>query len=90
VGYEWKGLARDQRERDTRTALLLGAVWLVGGLVSLVVHLATGHPEKVLDHALPWVALGAVLLVIGTGLRSARRRTARREAQSSDGRSDPS
>ena len=69
MSFDWEKLEHEQRERDTQLTLRLGATWLVLGLVALVVDLATGHPEKILDHSLFWVVLGGATVAIALGLR---------------------
>ncbi len=76
MSFDWKKLDRDQRERDARLTPVLGAVWLIGGVVMLAVGFLTDHLSRGLVSALFWVALGAGTLAVGIGLRKRNRRAA--------------
>lgn len=76
MSFDWKKLDRDQRERDARLTPVLGAVWLIGGVVTLAAGFLAGHLSRGLVSSLFWVVLGAGTLVVGIGLRKRNRRAA--------------
>ncbi len=84
MSFDWKKLDRDQRERDARLTPVLGAAWLIGGVVMLAVGFFSDHLSRGLVSALFSVVLGAGTLAVGIGLRKRNRRAAERVGDEPD------